>query len=82
MSYNAILLGGLADFSFSPLGLASSGSHSGSIGVTMDFSALPWLQYNWDGSVDGSLENPPSASATFGQYRGHDRVIYWREVPF
>lgn len=82
MSYNAILLGGLADFSFSPPGLASSGSHSGSIGVTMDFSALPWLQYNWDGSVDGSLENPPSASATFGQYRGHDRVIYWREVPF
>nr|WP_143421470.1 LamG domain-containing protein [Halovibrio salipaludis] len=28
---------------------------------------------------DGNLQNP-SATATFGIYRGHDRIIYWREV--
>ncbi|WP_295716817.1 DUF6701 domain-containing protein [uncultured Halovibrio sp.] len=28
---------------------------------------------------DGNLQNP-SATATFGVYRGHDRIIYWREV--
>ena len=28
---------------------------------------------------DGNLQSP-SATATFGVYRGHDRIIYWREV--
>lgn len=28
---------------------------------------------------DGNLDDP-TAAATFGVYRGHDRVIYWREV--
>ncbi|MCL7945984.1 DUF6701 domain-containing protein [Marinobacter sp. ATCH36] len=36
-----------------------------------------WLQSDW--SENGVLENP-SALATFGVYRGHDRIIYWREV--
>ena len=31
-----------------------------------------------DFNGDGSLEDP-SALATFGVYRGHDRVIYWQE---
>ena len=35
-----------------------------------------WLQGDFDGN--GSLENP-SALATFGVYRGNDRVIYWQE---
>lgn len=36
-----------------------------------------WQQHDWDG--DDNLQGP-SATATFGVYRGHDRIIYWREV--
>ena len=35
-----------------------------------------WLTYNWDGT--GGVDNP-STRVTFGSYRGHDRIIYWRE---
>ena len=35
-----------------------------------------WLKYNWNGSGD----EDPSGTATFGRYRGHDRIIYWREL--
>ncbi|WP_264673059.1 DUF6701 domain-containing protein [Marinobacter sp. C1S70] len=35
-----------------------------------------WKKDDLDG--DGSLDDP-TATATFGVYRGHDRVIYWRE---
>jgi len=35
-----------------------------------------WQRDDLDG--DGSLDDP-AATATFGVYRGHDRVIYWQE---
>ncbi|TPW22835.1 MSHA biogenesis protein MshQ [Marinobacter nauticus] len=35
-----------------------------------------WKKDDLDG--DGNLDDP-TATATFGVYRGHDRVIYWRE---
>lgn len=41
-------------------------------------NALPWLKFNWDGAAGD--DNPPMFEAVFGQYRGNDRVIYWREV--
>ncbi|WP_148861651.1 DUF6701 domain-containing protein [Marinobacter fonticola] len=44
---------------------------------TLSWDAPAWLEYDWDG--DGSQDDP-SATATFGVYRGHDRVIYWREL--
>ena len=37
-----------------------------------------WLEYDWSGSGD----EDPEASVTFGQYRGHDRVIYWKEINY
>ena len=37
-----------------------------------------WLQYDWQGSGD----EDPQASVTFGQYRGHDNVIYWKEINY
>jgi MSHA biogenesis protein MshQ len=59
--------------------LNASTPNQGSVDVTYDAATvLPWLQDDYDG--DGSLDNP-SGTATFGIYRGHDRVIYWREVP-
>lgn len=36
-----------------------------------------YLFFDWDG--DGTIQ-PPSAIITFGQYRGNDRIINWREV--
>jgi MSHA biogenesis protein MshQ len=40
-----------------------------------------WLQWYWnyDTSSVNLLVNP-QASAFFGRYRGHDRIIYWEEV--
>lgn len=38
---------------------------------------LQFLQFDWDGVA--GVENP-SATVSFGQYRGNDRVIHWREV--
>ncbi len=36
-----------------------------------------WMRYDWD--ADGDLDDPLS-TATFGQFRGHDRIIFWREI--
>jgi MSHA biogenesis protein MshQ len=38
-----------------------------------------WLKFDWDDDVGTAIENP-WAVATFGRYRGNDRIIYWREV--
>jgi MSHA biogenesis protein MshQ len=45
--------------------------------ATVGFNVPLWLQDDFDNN--GSLDDP-QATATFGIYRGHDRVIYWREV--
>ena len=45
--------------------------------VTLEYDAPSWLQDDWSG--DGSLQDP-EASAHFGQHRGSDRVIFWREI--
>lgn len=39
----------------------------------------PWLQYEWDG-LDNDYNENPAAQATFGLYRGNDRIINWREI--
>lgn len=49
----------------------------GSVKLEYDFPA--WLQYDWTIS-DGSFDDDPSAQATFGLYRGNDRIIYRQEV--
>ncbi|UZE98080.1 DUF6701 domain-containing protein [Alkalimarinus alittae] len=52
-----------------------------------------WLKFDWNGDgldesqvcdtsaspTMGDNDNPMS-TATFGRYRGHDRIIYWREL--
>lgn len=47
--------------------------------VDLELQVDDWLQYDWDNDSSTADTNPGSV-ATFGQYRGHDRVIYWREV--
>jgi len=38
----------------------------------------PWLKYDWDG--DSIHDDDPTATATFGIYRGNDSTIYLREL--
>jgi serine acetyltransferase len=48
----------------------------GHIGVL--YNTYYWLEYDWDN--DGAHDNDPHATATFGVYRGNDRMVYWREI--
>lgn len=82
---------GSANHSFS----TPTGSATGSFSVTVNLASYPWLRFDWDGQsgvpsdVNCALPNTnPSrspdcnlrANYQFGSYRGHDRVIYWREL--
>ncbi len=50
----------------------------GSFPVDVTLIGLTWLLYDWD--QNGTHDNdPPQATISFGSYRGHDRIIYWRE---
>ncbi|SET63717.1 DUF6701 domain-containing protein [Thalassotalea agarivorans] len=47
--------------------------------IEVIYDASPWLQYNWEtGTTDYSED--PTAVATFGIFRGNDRIIQWQEV--
>ncbi len=66
--------GGDRGFSFT----APLVGNTGSINVGVDLSTLPWLYYDWD--ADGDIEAHDDVTVTFGRYRAHDKIIYWREV--
>lgn len=74
------VLGGTGDFvagQTQDLILEAPGAgNQGQIGVTYD--SFEWFLFDWDN--DGVYDDNPSAIATFGIYRGNDRVIHWREV--
>lgn len=58
---------------------APGAGNTGSITVKVDLTDLPWLMFDWDndGVPDAQL---PDAQFSFGNYRGHDRVLYWLEM--
>jgi len=57
----------------------SAPSNSGYTDVGINFTTLDYLQFDWDS--DGSHDdNPANARATFGSFRGDDRIIYWKEL--
>jgi MSHA biogenesis protein MshQ len=59
------------------LGFQATGrGNQGQIGVTYD--SYDWLRYDWDD--DGDYDDNPNAVATFGLFRGDDRLIHWREA--
>jgi len=48
--------------------------------VNVGYQTLEWLKHDWDKSdADETPDQDPSAIATFGLFRGNDRIIYWRE---
>lgn len=69
-------------FGESPLGSSISLSAPGSSNIgTVDLvlTVDEWLRFDWDNNA-ATPDSNPSATASFGQYRGHDRIIYWREI--
>jgi MSHA biogenesis protein MshQ len=53
--------------------------NEGSVDVQLDLLAnWPWLRVDWDG--DGLFNTNVTATASFGTFRGSDRVIYWLET--
>lgn len=45
--------------------------------LTYTLTVDNWLQFDWG---SGAYMDNPSATATFGIFRGDDRYIYWRET--
>jgi MSHA biogenesis protein MshQ len=45
-----------------------------------DVSWPDYLNFDWEGDDDIDSGDAPSATVTFGQFRGNDRIIQWREV--
>ena len=83
LSNNSPVTGGNLGIVFEEPGAGNSGSidvrvYDSEGAVSTGISSIPWLLYDWDG--DGSYDDDPgSRTATFGRYRGHDRVIFWME---
>ncbi len=53
-------------------------SAQGEFYIGLDLDDYPWLQFDWDNS-GGYDQFVPTATIKFETFRGHDRVIYWRE---
>jgi MSHA biogenesis protein MshQ len=53
----------------------SSPNGEGNFSVT--YEVPEWLRWDWD--QDGNADESPSATVTFGVYRGNDDIIYKRE---
>jgi MSHA biogenesis protein MshQ len=71
LTYSSPLSSGDGGFSL------SAPNDVGTLTIESDLSALPWLRSNWLGA---GLDDPQPATAQFGQFRGHDRLIFWREL--
>ncbi len=59
---------------------APGAGNGGGFTVDVNLTNYPWLRFDWDQDGDFSDVTVPSATVSFGSYRGHDRIIYWREV--
>jgi MSHA biogenesis protein MshQ len=69
-----VFSGGSAGHFFS-----APGTGTGNFNVDIDLTTLPWLRF--DHNQDGDFNNDMNMRGRygFGQYRGHDLIIYWRE---
>ena len=65
--------------------LLSSPSDGSQGQIRITYEDVPsWLLFNWNDNDEGNdgniFDDNPSGVATFGLYRGNDRIISWREV--
>lgn len=58
---------------------APGAGNTGSVAVQVDLTDYPWLRFDWNGDGNYGDTSLPTAQFTFGNYRGHDRVLYWFE---
>ncbi len=58
-----------------PLQLSAPGQNNDG-NTTVSLAVPSWLQFDWNNTASAQT---PSAIATFGRYRGSDRIIYWKE---
>lgn len=58
---------------------APTNSAQGQFNVDVNLTNYPWLRFDWNQDGNYSDASLPAARFGFGSYRGHDRVIYWRE---
>lgn len=68
-------ISGNANHFFSAPGVGATGRFD----VKVDLTSYPWLRFDWNQDGDFSDAALPDAEFGFGTYRGHDRIIYWRE---
>jgi MSHA biogenesis protein MshQ len=68
---------------------APGATHQGVVDICLNVA--DWLKFDWNGdgldltqvcdtSMSAVQGDNPMSTASFDQYRGHDRIIYWREV--
>ena len=60
------------EFIFSIPGTGNRGT------LNLEYEVPEWLKYDWQNN--GNFDDNPTAIATFGLFRGNDRIIYQREV--
>jgi len=58
---------------------APTNKAQGAFNVDVDLTSYPWLRFDWNQDGNHSDISLPTARFGFGSYRGHDRIIYWRE---
>ena len=72
---NLDIISGIGNIVFDEAGLGNEGS----VIYRYDTNTyLPWL--NTENDNDGNYADNPFGKITFGQFRGTDRMIYWREI--
>ena len=60
---------------------APGAGNTGSFNIDVDLTSLPWLRSDLNSNGDASDDTAlPAAEISFGNFRGHDRIIFWREV--
>jgi len=47
--------------------------------LKFEYEVPSWLKYDWK-VQDGTFDDNPTSSISFGLFRGNDRIISWREV--
>ena len=72
ISLNSNITAGIGVIRFGAAGVGNEGS------VIYQYSVDSWLQTENTGNAN--YDDNPKGKITFGQFRGNDRMIYWREI--